>query len=76
MITTTWLLSSLITSQNATAPKPDLPVPTSEARLITSQNATAPKHLFAIDLLAISLITSQNATAPKLQLHHVYRIPE
>ena len=56
---------SLITSQNATAPKlPKLHCADRDS-LITSQNATAPKHKYAATSCGLGLITSQNATAPK-----------
>ena len=38
-----WSRASLITSQNATAPKPPICSQARMVRLITSQNATAPK---------------------------------
>ena len=55
----------LITSQNATAPKPRQNPQWRARRLITSQNATAPKHRDIGLAQAERLITSQNATAPK-----------
>ena len=57
---------SLITSQNATAPKPAIFLTLLIRCLITSQNATAPKHLEPEERDPVCLITSQNATAPKL----------
>ncbi len=55
----------LITSQNATAPKPMPGTELATACLITSQNATAPKRHREIRQGGQGLITSQNATAPK-----------
>ena len=56
---------SLITSQNATAPKPRGSNPQLSASLITSQNATAPKPYLRDVSVDVGLITNQNATAPK-----------
>ena len=57
--------TSLITSQNATAPKPPRRSHPRSSRLITSQNATAPKLVGGLTRMPSRLITSQNATAPK-----------
>ena len=64
------LVASLITSQNATAPKQSGVVGHGDLGLITSQNATAPKQGGEGEVMAESLITSQNATAPKQERRH------
>ena len=58
-------MASLITSQNATAPKRLRAAQDALRGLITSQNATAPKRVLEAGRDGSSLITSQNATAPK-----------
>ena len=59
--------TSLITSQNVTAPKLVQERPRRLVGLITSQNVTAPKLDDLQALRVVRLITSQNVTAPKHQ---------
>ena len=62
----------LTTSQNATAPKHNLPAKNRPKCLTTSQNATAPKLAMYSLKRSIRLTTSQNATAPKRIGVHVW----
>ena len=65
MVEPFYLVVSLVTSQNVTAPKLSSQVNGYFASLVTSQNVTAPKLNSINDSLTKSLVTSQNVTTPK-----------
>ena len=64
----TGVISSLVTSQNVTAPKPVSAGAHDLHSLVTSQNVTAPKQIAIRPPRNARLVTSQNVTAPKLEL--------